>query len=309
MLVGLVGCGIVGTHLGLRLLRAGHTLRVYDADADRAEPLLAAGADWAASPATACEGCALTLTALPGPDELRAVLLGDGGLWAAPTEGLVHVDCSTVGPDAARRMSKKARQRKVRYLDAPISRGALTERGPLLVMWIGGDADLFDEMRRVLETLADRVAWCGRVGDAQVVKLVNNLVTQSLAVSLGEALTLGVRAGLQLETLRAALRQGTAQSRLLDEMLPFSAFRGDWRAGLRLDHAAKDLELATELAREHELKLPLTRRAIKEYRRAIERGWGDLSCHAVLRLAEERAGVELRSLLPDQSGDDDEPLG
>ena len=309
MLVGLVGCGIVGTHLGTRLLRAGHTLKVHDIDATRAESLLAAGATWAALPRTAGEGCGLTIGALPGPDEDRAVLLGDDGLWAAAEEGLVHLDCSTVGPDCARRLAKKARARKVRYLDAPISRGALTERGPLLVMWIGGDADLFDEFRPLLETLADRLSWCGGVGHAQITKLINNLVTQSLAVTLGEALTLGVRAGVQLESLRGALRQGTAQNRLLDEMLPFSAFRDEWRPGLRLDLAAKDLGLATDLAAEHGLKLPLTKRVVKEYQRALEQGWAGSSCHSVLKLAEERAGVTLRSILPDQAGDDEEPLG
>jgi 3-hydroxyisobutyrate dehydrogenase len=308
MLVGLVGCGIVGTHLGARLLDAGHDLRVHDLDAARASHLLDRGAAWAATSRLAGQGCQLTISALPGPDENRGALLGKDGLWASAVENAIHLDTSTIGPECARELARKARKRKIRYLDAPVSRGPLTPKGPQLVIWIGGDADTFDEARPLLDTIADRVTWCGGPGHAQITKLVNNLVTQSLAVALGEALSLGVGAGVPLEVLRGALHQGTAQSRLLDEMLPFSVFREDWKPGLRLDLAVKDLRLALELADESEMKLPLAKRALKEYERALEKGWGDLSCHSVIRLAEERSGVTLRPLLPDQDGGNDDEL-
>jgi 3-hydroxyisobutyrate dehydrogenase-like beta-hydroxyacid dehydrogenase len=175
----------------------------------------------------------------------------------------------------------------------------LTESGPGITIWIGGDAATFDEVRPVLDVIADHVTYCGGVGHAQITKLVNNLVTQSLVVALGEALTLGVAEGVPLEVLRVALRYGTAQSRVLDEMLPFGVFQGDHRPGLRLDLAIKDLDLVRDLARRRGSDLPLSEKTREAYLEAAARGWGGLSSHAVLRLSEERAGTELRSMVPD----------
>ena len=151
-----------------------------------------------------------------------------------------------------------------------------------------------DRARPVLEVLADEMAYCGRMGDAQIAKLVNNHVALSLGVVLGEALTLGVRAGVPLEVLRIVLRQGTAQSRMLDEMLPASVFRNRWEPGLRLDLARKDLALVAKLAQDSEVELPVADLVAECYRRASERGWDSRSAHSVIRLAEEAAGVELR---------------
>lgn len=308
MRVGLVGCGVVGRTLGVRLLRACHDLAVHDVERGHAAPLLERGARWAPTPASLGADRELTITALPGPDDSTAALLGEDGLWAEAPRGVIHVETSTVGPDCARRLAGEARSREIGFLDGPISRGALTESGARLTMWVAGNADTYDRARPVLDGLVDEITFCGGVGSGQVTKLVNNLVTQSLAVLLGEALTLGVCGGVPLEVLRSALHRGTAQNRLLDEMLPFSAFQGDWKPGLRVDLALKDLRLATELARSQGVDTALADVALARYAEAMERGWEGISAHAVLRLAEERAGVELRSALPDElPGGDEDP--
>jgi 3-hydroxyisobutyrate dehydrogenase len=136
----------------------------------------------------------------------------------------------------------------------------------------------------------------------QVVKLVNNLVTHALAVVLGPALALGVKAGCPLETLWLALGEGTAQNRLVDEMLPESLFRGDFRPGLTLALALKDLRLASELARELGVPFRLFAAVLEAYERAAAEGFGELSAHAVIRCAERDAGVELRSALFERLG-------
>jgi len=305
MRIGLIGCGIVGRRLGIRLLRSGHELWVHDRVRATAAPLLREGARWKESPREVGRGRDGLVTALPGPDEVEEVLLRDDGLWAGTREGTIHVETSTVGPDCARRLAKRAAERGLRFLDAPLSRGPIGGSGPGITVWIGGDAATFDEARPMLDAMADHLTWCGGVGHAQVTKLINNLITQSMTVVLGEALALGLREGVPLEILRTALRHGTAQSRLLDEMLPFGAFQGDWRPGLRLDLAIKDLRLARELARRHGVELPVSERSLEAYLEAGERGWGGLNAHAVVRLAEERSGVELRSTLPDAESERD----
>jgi 3-hydroxyisobutyrate dehydrogenase len=294
MRTGLVGCGVVGRLLGSRLLKARHALTVHDAERSRAAALLDAGAAWASSPRDLAGRSELIVSSLPGPDEVRAVATGEEGIWSGAAPRTLHIETSTVGPDCIRELAREAASRKVRFLEAPISSGGAGESGYRLVMWVGGNADYFDLARPVLDVLADEVAYCGRMGNAQITKLVNNQVALSLGVVLGEALTLGVRAGVPLEVLRIALRQGTAQSRMLDEMLPASVFRDNWEPGLRLDLALKDLALLAELAEANGIELPVAGRVTDAYRRASERGWDACSAHSVIRLAEEATGVELR---------------
>jgi 3-hydroxyisobutyrate dehydrogenase-like beta-hydroxyacid dehydrogenase len=293
--LGLVGCGTVGRRIGARALDSGHALRVHDRNEDRAAALRGAGAEWAESPAELAVGCDVLVSALPGPSDVEAVLLGPDGLWSKAAPRTLHVELSTVGLACIRRLGEAAAPRKIRLLDCPLSRGTASDRGAELVLWVGGHVDHFDLARPVLTSLADRVMYCGALGQGQVAKLVNNLVTHALTVVIGDALVMGVRAGGSLELLRAALHDGTGQTRLLDELLPASVFRGDWQPGLRMLLAEKDLRLAAELAAETGVDITALDAIRDAYRRGIAAGWGDLTMYAVIRLAEEAAGVQLRS--------------
>lgn len=292
--IGLMGCGVLGRALGVRLLRRGYGLAVHDTNPERAAPLLAAGAMWVERASALASGATLIISALPNPEDSESVALA-GELWSGAARGLFHLEAATVGVSSVRRLSSAAARKGINYLDAPISRGTASERGLRLVMYVGADGDHFDRTRPILESMVDRVLYCGGVGKGQVTKLINNLVTEAMIVILGDALAMGVRSGASVDLLRSALHEGTAQTRLLDEMLPASVFRGDWRPGLRLDLAEKDLGLALELAQEHGMELTAIHEIRGVYRRAMSRGWSGLSAHAVVRLIEEAAGVELRS--------------
>lgn len=244
-------------------------------------------------PATAelASSSIVTASCLPDPETVRSIALGPAGLFANARPRTIHIETSTVGPACVRELDGEAKAQQIRFVDAPVSRGKDDE----LVMWVGAHADHFDLARPVLEHLADRVVYCGGVGLGQTTKLVNNLIAHALIAVVGEALALGVRSGASLDRLATALQHGTAQNRVLDELFPASVFRGDYRPGLRLDLALKDLDLARELANGSE---PATAGPIRDLlEEARSRGWGDLSAHAVVRLIEERTGVELRSLL------------
>jgi 3-hydroxyisobutyrate dehydrogenase-like beta-hydroxyacid dehydrogenase len=294
MRIGLIGCGVVGNRLGMRLLRAGHDLTIHEKNSARAKLLLDAGAAWADSPCDLGAHHEMLISALPGPADVEAVTLGTDGLWAEAAAKTIHLETSTIGLDCARRLEQAAAARGIRFLDGPVSGGVKKDGSPLIVLWIGGNVNYFDLARPVLDILADHITYCGGVGHGQVTKLVNNLITQSMTVLIGEALALGVRSGVRLDILQTALHHGTASSRLLDEMLPLSLFSGDWTPGLRLDLALKDLRLAGDLAKEAGMELPVNELAASFYEKADSRGWGDLSAHAVARLVEEESGVALR---------------
>jgi 3-hydroxyisobutyrate dehydrogenase-like beta-hydroxyacid dehydrogenase len=203
-----------------------------------------------------------------------------------------------------RGLAPEARAAGIRLIDAPVSRGGQpqgAEGEAEIVLWVGAAADHLDLARPVLDLLGDRVVYCGGVGMGQTTKIINNLVAHALIALVGEALALGVRAGVSLDLLSTSLQHGTGQNRVLDDLFPHSLFQGNFRPGLRLDHAMKDIDLALQLAREHELELVSSAPVRELFEEALSRGWGERSAHSAVRLIEERFGVRLRSLLaPDR---------
>ena len=213
--VGLAGCGTLGRSLGRRLLGTGASAVVFDHHPEAAQPLLEAGAVWAASPAELASRCSRIVSCLPGPAEVEAIAAGPDGLWAHAAPQTIHVETSTVGPACMRRLLPRASACGIRHIDCPVSRGALreTEGGDSriepaeLVLWVGANADHLDLARPLLERLGDRIVYCGGVGLGQTTKIVNNLIAHVLIVLVGEALILGVRGGASLELLQNSLHQ------------------------------------------------------------------------------------------------------
>ncbi len=294
MRVGLVGTGIVGTHVGLRLIEAGHTLTIHDLEPEAHRALAARGAAVAASPRDVAAASEVVITAVPRGDDARAVALGPAGLAAGAAPGLVHVEMSTIGPDAVRELDERERAAGLRLIDAPLSAGPQLPDRQELTLWIGAPGALYAECRALLGVLAEHVVWCGPVGHGQAVKLVNNALTLLFSAALGDALCLGVKAGVPLEILRIALFWGTAQNRLMDDLFPRSVFVGDWRPGYTVDLAEKDWRLALDLAAKVGAPLPDAPRIEQAFRELQERGWSEASVHAIVRLAEDAAGVKLR---------------
>jgi len=296
--IGLIGCGVVGERLGARILRAGYELRIHDRHQEKCRGLLAQGAVWAGGPAELGLSCEAVVSALPRAEDVLDALLSGDGAWSTMRPATLHVDTSTIGVACARALHGEAAKRRIRYLDAPLSAAEATESGPGLTLFASGNADHYDLARPLLQAMAEHVHFVGGPpGKGQVVKIVNNLASHAMTVVLADALAMGLKAGVSIELLRAALHDGTAQCRLLDEMLPASSFRGDWRPGLRLDLAIKDLALAEELASETSVDQHALAKVRAIYEDAVRRGWGSLSSHAVLRLQEEAAGVSFRSAI------------
>jgi 3-hydroxyisobutyrate dehydrogenase-like beta-hydroxyacid dehydrogenase len=296
MRVGIVGVGVVGRFIGRNLLAAGHELALHDSDPGATATLEETGALRHASAAEVAAASEVVISALPGPAEVEALTLGESGIDAGAAPGLVHLMTATIGPEHARRIAEASRSAGVEFVDAPLSaapRAAEDQETPLTV-WIGGSPRTYARLRPLIDAFARHALFCGPVGHAQVVKLVNNLTTLAFTRTLGDTLSLGVKAGVPLETLRAALTWGTAQSRLMDEHFGQSVFVGDWRPGYRVDLAEKDVGLAEELARTVAMDLPEVAELRAAFGAARERGWGDRSVHTIVRLSEEAAGVSLR---------------
>ena len=300
MRIAFIGLGNMGGPMALNLLKAGHTLIVHDIRREAAAPQLAQGAKWADSAKAAAREGELILTSLPGPKDVEAVALGPDGIIHGAVAGSVYADLSTGSPTVMRRLHAAFKDKGVHVLDAPVSGGVHgAQQGTLQVM-VGGEEAIFNEVKGVLGGIGRHVSYMGAIGSGTIAKLVHNMISIATRTIIAEGFTLGVKAGVKPEALLEAVRGASyGQGYMLSQMIPSVVFKGDFdtvRFALKL--ARKDVGLATELAREFNVPMPVTAVAEQIQVEALSRGWGDRDSLAPWLLQEEAAGVQVRSTRP-----------
>jgi 3-hydroxyisobutyrate dehydrogenase len=211
--------------------------------------------------------------------------------------GTVYADLSTGSPTMMRKLHAAFKDKGVHVLDAPVSGGVIgATRGTLQVM-VGGDEAIFNEVKDVLKAVGDKVGYMGPIGAGTIAKLVHNMISIATRGLIAEGFTLGVKAGVNPEALLEAVRGASyGQGYMLSHMLPDVIFKGDFdtvRFALKL--ARKDIGLATELAREFDVPMPMASIAEQAMVEALNRGWGDKDSLSPWMLQEEAAGVRVRA--------------
>src|SRR5881275_1060178 len=295
MKVGFIGLGTMGASMAANLQKAGYELVVHDIRRAAAERHLAAGAVWADSPKALAEQCEVIFTSLPGPPEVEQVALAPNGLLAGMKDGSAYFDLSTNSPTLVRELNRRFSKKHVYMLDSPVSGGPRGAASGRLALWIGGDEQIFNRHKKVLDAIGDQARYIGPIGAGSVAKLVHNCAGYAVQCCLAEVFTMGVKAGVEPLALWEAVRQGAGGRRrsfdgLIDQFLP-NKFDPPAFA-LRLAH--KDVTLATALGREHKVPMRLANITLEEMTEALNRGWGERDSRVAMLLQEERADVAIR---------------
>jgi len=294
MKVGFIGLGTMGASMASNLQKGGHELVVNDVRREAAAPHLAAGAVWADTPCQVAEAAHVVFTSLPGPVEVEAVAIGANGLIQGMRPGGALFDLSTNSPTLVRRLEALFKDKGFHVLDAPVSGGPKGAKSGKLALWVGGDRQVYDRYKPVLDAIGDQPYYVGPIGAGSVAKLVHNCAGYAMQTALAEVFTMGVKAGVDPLTLWKAVRQGAGGRRrtfdgLADQFLPGTfdppAF------ALKLAH--KDVSLATALAREVGVPMRLANLTLEELTEALNRGWAQRDSRVAMLLQEERAGVQI----------------
>jgi 3-hydroxyisobutyrate dehydrogenase len=301
MRIGFIGLGMMGHHMVAHLQKAGHELVVFDLRREAGEAALSRGARWAETPADAARQVELVMTSLPGPKEVQQVALGEGGIIAGAPPGAIYVDLSTSSPTLIRHIHKVLAERQVRVADAPVSGGVVGAEEASLQIMVGCDAALFEQIKTPLRAIGDKITYIGEVGAGEVAKLVHNQIALVVQQVVAEGLTLGTKAGIQPEKLLEAIRGG-AYGRSgggVGPTLEQTTLQGDWdQPRFALALARKDLGLATDLASEFNVPMPLAAVAEQALVECVNRGWGGKDMSAAFALQEERSRVQVRVKAP-----------
>ena len=295
--VGFIGLGNMGGGMAANIQKAGYPMVVYDIREEATRPFLENGARLANSPAEVAGLCDVTLTSLPGPREVEEVAVGREGLLEAIKPGAIFIELSTSRPTLIREIEPRFRQKGAHVLDAPISGGKTGAASGNLAVMVGGEREVFDRMKPLLDSFGDKVFYAGEIGAGSVAKLVHNMIGHGVKQAIAEGMTLGVKAGVDAEALWECVRRGSlGRMRVLHEGIAKTMFRGEYEPpSFALALSRKDIGLATELGREFNVPMPVANLAEQIVVQALNRGWGDLDSSATFMLQEESAGVEVRA--------------
>ncbi|MEA2682003.1 MAG: hypothetical protein QOK05_331 [Chloroflexota bacterium] len=250
--VGFVGLGVMGLPMARNLLQAGFAVTGWARRADTRERALAAGVEMRDSLPALAADADFVITMVTTSSDVEEVVLGTAGLLAALRPGTVLIDMSTVAPATSRRLADACVVRGVGFLDAPVSGGSFGAEAGTLSIMAGGELATYEQALPVFAAMGrpDRCFHTGPAGSGEVVKLVNNMLVGAISAATLEALLLGVRAGVPLQTLVDVVSVSSGGSVQLEGQLKVRALAGRFEPGFATDLLVKDLGLALDLATE-----------------------------------------------------------
>lgn len=295
--VAFIGLGHMGGPMAANLCKAGFAVSAFDLSAEALGRAREQGATVAGSAQEAVEGAQVVITMLPASRHVESLYLGEGegGLLQRLPAGTLAIDCSTIAPASAQKVAKAAAARGVAMIDAPVSGGTAGAAAGTLTFIVGGQADVLERARPVLQAMGKNIFHMGDTGAGQVAKLCNNMALGVIMAATAEALALGVAHGLDAKVLSQMMAVSTGRSWATEVCNPWPgvlenapASRG-YSGGFGNDLMLKDLGLAAEAALGAGTAIPLGELARNLYAMNRLAGRGQLDFSSVVQLLAAKA--------------------
>lgn len=257
--VAFLGLGVMGYPMAAHLKnKGGHDVTVYNRTAAKAEKWVAEhGGSHAPTPRAAAEGKDFVFCCVGNDDDLRSVTIGPDGAFHSMKKGAVFIDNTTASAEVARELAEAAEARGFSSLDAPVSGGQAGAENGLLTVMVGGDQDVFDRARPVIDAYARMVGLMGPAGAGQLTKMINQICIAGLVQGLAEGINFGKRAGLDIEKVVEVISKGAAGSWQMENRHK-SMKDGKYDFGFAVDWMRKDLKICLEEADRNGAALPVT---------------------------------------------------
>jgi 2-hydroxy-3-oxopropionate reductase len=278
------------------LMKKGYQLTVFDIVKERVESLVALGAEAAKSAKQVAEKTDVIITMVPSSPHVREVVLGKDGIMEGAKKGSTLIDMSTIDPMTSRDLSEKLLAKGIHMLDAPVARSHWAAESGTLAIFVGGKKETYEQCKDVLSAMGSDIYYIGGPGSGEVIKVVNNLIVMIELASLSEALVIGVKAGVEPDTLVKALCEGSANSFALQNYFKDWVLKGKFEKGFfPINYVIKDLGLAMSLAAEYHVPCFFGALATQAFEQARAAGYSELFAPAIIRPLEELTGVKVRS--------------
>jgi 3-hydroxyisobutyrate dehydrogenase len=287
MKVGFIGTGAMGRPMLRNLAAKGFTVVAYDLEPAALAAAAGPGASAASSAAAAAAGSDLVVTMLPSSPHVESAYFGARGVLEGVAPGRLCIDMSTVDPATSRRVAARLGERKVRFIDAPVSGGVRGAEAGTLAIMVGGAAADLEEAHPALAAMGAHIVHVGSVGAGSVAKLCNNLIAGVATVAVSEAFRIAEGFGVDARILTQVIASSSGRTWIMEHshpvpgIVPQAASSHDYAPGFTVDLMCKDLGLAVNAARELRVPVAVSAAAQQVLRMASSHGYGRKDVSAV----------------------------
>ena len=291
MKVAFIGMGTMGVPMTLNILKAGYPVTVYNRTREKEAAAAAAGAQRSSSPAEAAMAAEIIIICVSDTPDVERIILGEKGVIQGARAGSLVIDMSTIRPAATRKIAAALAEKEIRMIDAPVSGGSEGAREGTLSIMVGGAKEDVAAAQGVLETMGTTISHVGPIGSGQLTKAINQIVVAGTYWSVAEGIALGLKAGLDMESVVKAVGGGAAGSWAMVNRSA-NMIRNEYPLGFKVELHRKDLNIALEVARQLGVTLPMAAFVEQVETGLIARGYAKEDISAIARIVREQSGID-----------------
>ena len=279
--IGFIGAGVMGKFMILNLMKKGLKVEVYERDKNKIEDILKAGAIFCVTIEKKKKNKDVVITIVGYPKDVEEVYLSPKGILNSANENTYLIDMTTTSPKLTIDIYNQAKEKGLKFLDAPVSGGDLGAKNATLSIMVGGDEDNFNICKEVFEAMGTTIIYEGKSGNGQHTKMANQVAIAGIIAGISEAIAYGNKVGLDIDTMLRSISNGAASSWQMTNNAPKMNKR-DFEPGFYIKHIVKDLKIANEEVS----NLKVLQDVIEMYSTLEKNGDGDLGTQAICKFYE-----------------------
>ena len=291
--IGFIGLGNMGGPMAVNLVKAGHSVKVFDLVADNVAKVVAEGASAAPTAADVVSDVEFVISMLPAGKHVKSLFISEDGITNRIAKGSMVIDSSTIDAASAKEVGEHLSSMDIKFVDAPVSGGVAGAQGGTLTFIVGGSDACFATAKPILEGMGKNIFHAGDIGAGQVAKICNNMLLAILMTGTSEALQMGIKHGLDPKVLSDIMLQSSGRNWTLElynpcpDVLPNVPSSKDYEGGFMVDLMKKDLGLAMEAANQSQSMTPMGALAQNLYQILSAQGQGSKDFSSIFQLFEQ----------------------
>jgi 3-hydroxyisobutyrate dehydrogenase len=279
--IGFIGAGVMGKSMILNLMKKGFEVSVYARDKNKIEDIIKSGAIFSDSVSSCVKDKDIVITIVGYPKDVEELYLSKDGILNSAKDGTYLIDMTTTSPNLVIDIYNKAKEKNLKFLDAPVSGGDIGAKNATLSIMVGGEEKDFNSCKKIFEALGTTIIYEGKVGSGQHTKMANQIAIAGIMAGISEAIAYGKSTGLDIDTMLKSISNGAAQSWHMSNNAPKMNKR-DFKPGFYIKHMVKDLNIANEEVP----NLRVLKEVINMYETLERNGDGDLGTQAICKFYE-----------------------